>query len=204
MICFPENPKEAGERWFLRSEPYNANKKFIVVIALNPSSASALNPREPNQKLDPTTRRILQRFERDGESERPIVLINLFPIRGSKKELKSKDQDELLQQIRESVPVTLELLKTIIDSAERVVLAWGDPEDPNHKKRKQIVLPALISILNELLEDKPDIVVRAVAGGKKRHYPAHPLSRPPKGVDWLHTDWVDGRKLLLRQALEHK
>ena len=131
-------------RWFLKR--YWENRKALVFIGLNPSTADA-------KRDDPTIRRCVSFARRDGYGG--IIMLNLFAYRATDPKVLSAVDDPVGEQNDQTIR---DLCKN-----RTVVLAWGNESNAFVRERAAAVIKMLYP---------PSLIC---LGKTKNGSPRHPL-----------------------------
>ena len=170
-LVFPAAPSQTGQRWFLRTPVNSANRRDLVFIGINPSSAT----RFAAQKLggDPTTEMVLKSFHvgEDGSplGWRSMTILNLLPLIGQPRDLPYWESDSGRQKILDSIDITRQILRVIIPKCHCVHLMWGSPNDKNFPW-KSTVLKQLIPEIDSLIPANHQVQAYLSKSG----HPLHP------------------------------
>lgn len=151
-LVFPSNPAEVKQRWFLRTPINPAQDRDLVFIGINPSTAT----RFANQSSggDKTTEMILNSsffneddspLKRDGSPRkwRSLTIVNLIPLIGQSHDLLDRDDE-----IDLTIPTTVEVLETVLASAQFIHLMWGNKKDPKFPWKTRVMKKLAPTILS--------------------------------------------------------
>lgn len=184
-LVFPKDPHAEQKRWFLRTGVPTTTQRTAMVIGMNPSTATELGLRRDGYRGDATTDKILKRFsarylfyrlleQKDDPIFSEVVFVNLIPHVGKPQSLPQWGDDTAKLPLKDSLPISKELWRIVLESVTDVILIWGNPNDKKYPWKKP-VLNEMKPFLKAIANDKQ---LWAVMSQREPRFPYHP--RYPK------------------------